>query len=285
MEGWRARLPVIVVAIVVLLSLAVTFALPDISKPIYQAEMAKFASPQDVRSARRYVEMFRTRNVSALEAEIDSAEKQNIDSALIIKVAAMLGSREPSQVELVGFHTFTANSENYSDVVFQLRYPKSWIVAEVAFKRSGNDTRLEGIHLQPLPEPLEQINAFAFGHKGVTQYVALLLAAIVTLFTIITLFVCAAAPALPRKWLWLLGIIVGVCQMSVNWTTGSLAVEPVSVSFPPVRVVSGGPYSPWILYIAVPLGAICFWIVRFKNTTGNRDIARNTSVAMEPGQP
>jgi hypothetical protein len=247
--------------------------------------MAKLVSPQDTQSALRYIKMFRTRNVSAIEAEVDPPEKQNIGPAQIEKVSTMLGSQEPLQVDVVGFYTLTTNNDNYRDVVFQFRYPNSWAVTDVVFKRSGNETRLDGIHSRSLREPLEQTNAFTIDHKGPIQYLALLLAAMVTLFTVVTLFVCAAAPALRKKWLWLLGICSGVCQLSVNWTTGSLAVFPVSVSFPPVRALSDGPYSPWVLYVAFPLGAVCFWIVRYRNTAGNQDLEHNNpGVATEPGQ-
>jgi hypothetical protein len=60
-----------------------------------------------------------------------------------------------------------------------------------------------------------------------------------------------------RKWLWVLFILLGLGKLAVNWSTGEWQVMPLAVQVFSASIFSS-PYSPWILAVSFPLGAIVF---------------------------
>ena len=64
------------------------------------------------------------------------------------------------------------------------------------------------------------------------------------------------------KWLWIIFILVGFCVLSLNWSTGEVAIQIVTIRVPVVTPGRAGPYAPWTLTVSVPLGAIVFLLWR-----------------------
>jgi hypothetical protein len=70
-------------------------------------------------------------------------------------------------------------------------------------------------------------------------------------------------PMARRKWLWVIFAMLGFTSLNLNWTTGQLSYEFLTVIAPPARAGTGsGFYTPWNVQIGLPLGAIVFWLRR-----------------------
>ena len=56
---------------------------------------------------------------------------------------------------------------------------------------------------------------------------------------------------------WVIFILLGFVAITVNWTTGALAFQPLSF-----HVLGAGaraaPFSPWFVTVSFPLGAVIF---------------------------
>ena len=173
----------------------------------------------------------------------------------------MLPSAPPSSVKTVGAHTFTSASGVTYRLTLEYAYPDSkWLLVSTVLERRNGKLLLAGIHFQPLSQSLETTNRFTFEGKGPLHYVVLALAILVPLFVLYVLVVCAKARPLKRKWLWLIFIALGVVQFSLNWTTGTWELKPLSLSLLGAGFWQAGPSAPVILTIALPLGAIVFLV-------------------------
>jgi drug/metabolite transporter (DMT)-like permease len=78
----------------------------------------------------------------------------------------------------------------------------------------------------PLADSLENLDRFTFFGKGINQYVILILALASLLVSLYALYICVRTRVGPSRWLWASVVVVGVGQLSVNWTTGRLLSQP-----------------------------------------------------------
>ncbi len=119
-----------------------------------------------------------------------------------------------------------------------------------------------------MAKPLEVMNEFTFEDKGFSQYAGLLLALSVAALTLYAFALCVRMKMGRKKWVWLLAILVGVCRLTVNWTTGEWFFTPLVFFIPPVSI-SCTAYGPWMLQIFSPVGAIAFLRLKKGLTSGS----------------
>jgi hypothetical protein len=230
----------------------------------YNAALSKISSPEDLAVGGQYVQLVRTRAFDAFRTAADPSIRGSFNREVFERMASILTDRQPQQISVAGFNKYWNSDETDCDVIYQLRYPHWWTVVEVAFRWQRGTPNLTGFHLQRLQQSLQESNAFNAAGKDMRRYLALFAAAAVWAFSAVTLLVCAVTPGLKRKWLWLIAIAAGVGEYSVNWTSGVHAISPLSVAIPIAGVTSAGPYSPWMLFMGFPLGAVVFWVRRLQ---------------------
>lgn len=256
------RLPILVVGVFTISILASLVWLPFGGTQWYHAAMARIAAPEDDAAARHYIELFRTKDYLAINESVDPRIRQPVDSATYEQVSSALTGVRPQRIELVGFHKYWTADKTVCDAVYEMQFARWWTIADVDFAWVNGQTELTGFHANRLSEPLERTNAFLAPGKPPIRYLWLLAVTAFMFIQVYTLFVCAAAPNVRWRWLWLLAIIIGVCKVMVNWTTGVYAIKLVFIGFPIAGANSAGPYAPWILYLTVPIGLIAFWTFR-----------------------
>lgn len=108
----------------------------------------------------------------------------------------------------------------------------------------------------------QERNKFTLEGKSALHYLTLVLAAMVPLFIVVTAYFCIRTPIPKRKWLWVIFIFVGIGKFSLNWTTGQLDFQPLSLQLFSASAMAMGPHAPWIISVSVPLGTIMFWFKR-----------------------
>nr|MDP9126725.1 hypothetical protein [Pseudomonadota bacterium] len=148
----------------------------------------------------------------------------------------------------------------------EYEFPKKWVAGTVMLLEKDKVETIGGISAYALPDSLENLNKFRLSGKPMTSYVMLALTCIVPVFVLYVLVLCAKTPIPKRKWLWVLFVLLGFVTFQLNWTDGSLRVVPLSFQLFAAGVSSPGPYSPTILSLSIPLGAIVFLLRRKKLT-------------------
>ena len=226
-----------------------------------QAALDRLAPEAEVKFARRVVDLFAARNFSAIEAETVPELRQPDPRPKFEEMARMLPSALPTSVKTLGAHTVTSASGETCRLTFEYAYPQDkWILVSTVLDRRDGKLLIAGIHFQPLAQSLETLNRFAFQSKATLHYVVLALAVLVPLLVVYALIACARSKRLNRKWLWLIFIAVGVMQFSLNWTTGTWELKPLSVLLLGAGFWQAGPSAPVMLTVALPLGAIVFLV-------------------------
>jgi hypothetical protein len=65
--------------------------------------------------------------------------------------------------------------------------------------------------------------------------------------------------------LWVLFIISGITQTTLNWATGEVTFTPVSILLFSAGYAQGI-HSPWVLSVAAPVGAVAYLVRRLLNS-------------------
>ena len=210
--------------------------------------------------AHEYLDAVRSRDFdSAIRLLAPQLNQPGVESNLTM-VAETLDEGEVVSQELVGCNIFTTPQKRRSTLTYQYEFTNTWVLATLIIDTEGDQQQVVGIRVNPLSKSLRELNAFTFEGKGLKHYVVLLVAILIFLFILYALISCIRTKFKKRKWLWILFIIFGLGSLKFNWTTGSLLFNPLSFSLQlfGAGIVKWGPYSPWIISLSFPLGAILF---------------------------
>jgi|SRR5690348_8207558 len=66
----------------------------------------------------------------------------------------------------------------------------------------------------------------------------------------------ATRKQMPNHRWWALASLIGVGAFSLNWTSGQIGFTLFNVQLLSTGAIESGPYAPWVLKFAFPLGAV-----------------------------
>jgi len=153
-------------------------------------------------------------------------------------------------------------------LTYQIRSANSWAIIEIVVDTAGGKSSIVGINYQPLPKSLAEINAFTFKGKSLIHYLFFGVVLLYPVFIIYTI-VRIVKSKVKRKWLWIPLTLIGICQFSLNWTTGEFGFQPISFHIPGVGFFRPSNYGAWFLFVCIPVGAIAFFIKRHRLQESN----------------
>lgn len=220
-----------------------------------------FASPEDEKVARSYIDQLRHRHFEGIEAAIDQSLAGPSLHETLIKMAGLFPSDDPRSVKLVGMNSFHGARTSKINLTYEYEFPDKWLLINVAVSKRDGKTTIVGFNVQPQSHSLEARNKFTLSGKSALQYSVLALVIAVPVFTLWALVSCIRSNLKGRKWLWIVFILLGVGKFAVNWTTGACALAPMSIqlfgasAFAPLN-------GPWTLAVSLPLGAAVFLLSR-----------------------
>jgi hypothetical protein len=207
--------------------------------------------------ARDYISLIQQHKIDEIEKHLDPKIVTPSTRESLEQMASLFPDGDPLSVKVVGVFFFYGPDAATTSLSYEYEFPDKWITANVVLRKVGEDSMIYGIHVTPLADSLEHTNRFTLTGKNPIQYFVLATAIFAPVITLVALIVCIRTKLKRRKWLWLLAIIIGFGKLSVDWTTGQwyiscLSFQLFSASF------FGTPYSPWIVSVSIPLGAIVF---------------------------
>jgi hypothetical protein len=229
-------------------------------------------SQEDERFAHDYVENIRQRRFALLETDLDPGVNNKPEAETNLeKMAAIFPPREPVSAKLVlGNVIHHRDSSTTSDLGLEYEFshasestqnPPKWVLAEVVMETTGSKRTVKRVTFTPVSEPLEETNAFTLEAKGLSQYAVLLLATLAVVFSAYAFVQCIRTKPLKRKWAWLILISIGVCSLTVNWTTGQCSFTALAFHVIPSSAFCTA-YGPWIVGVSFPIGAVAFLLRR-----------------------
>lgn len=218
----------------------------------------------DVEFAKGYLALFPAGDFAAIQRQIDPGLQDPQLRPKLEQIAKLFPKEAPKSVNVVGWQTMSSGDTTEVNLTFEYEYSHTWILANEVHVRTGNEIVVKGIHAQVLKESLKETNRFTFAGKGPVHYGVLAAAIAVPLFILYVLVLAIRTPIPKRKWLWILFIIVGFVQISLDWSTGKLNVNPLYFQAFGAGFSKAGPYAPVLISTSIPLGAIIFLLRRKK---------------------
>jgi len=219
--------------------------------------MSRFSNPQDKATVEHFVDLLRQKNFDEIEKSLDTGLDDADTQDKLATMAAQIPSQKPLSIKVVGSQTFKGIGFTRSDITLEYEFPDKWLLVNLVTIKREEGTFITGFFVKPISDSLENLNRFTLSHKGESQYDVLLFSAVMMIFTIYAFVVCIKTKIAKRKWLWLIGTLVGICQVSVNWTSGQLHFSLITIHLPPFGATEQL-YAPWFIYLCIPVGAILF---------------------------
>ena len=152
-----------------------------------------------------------------------------------------------------------------------------WALIDIYSQETADGLKFRHFNFQPVPLQPSTIGDFGLKNKSVIHYVFLGLLVLVPLFIIFTVLAIMRNKHMTKKWLWGLFSSVGLWGFNLNWTTGKISTEFVDITANSVHfqilsfqllgaaIVKQATYSPYIITIAFPIGAILYWILKHRD--------------------
>ncbi len=238
------------------LNLIASCSYDDILNKLVPKEEAKFAEG--------YLNKLRLKDFSYVKSQMSAEILAQASDSLLIEMSNHFRKGELLSTEIIGSQVNIFNGQWQGNFSFEYHFSDGWNLANAAFKKVNGKYEIIGLNVYQTNMSQKELNAFTLQNKSIAQYSILLLAIIVPVFIIVSTYFCARTPIPKRKWLWLIFILLGILSVQVNWTTGDISVQPLSVHLLGVSAMASSPYSPWIIATSLPLGAIIFWFKRKK---------------------
>lgn len=161
-----------------------------------------------------------------------------------------------SETELVGAQVLVQQGLTTRRLAYQEHSAGGWALVQVAIVEDEMKYRyIGGANVTQIQGPIQDANAFKLAGTGPLHWIMLALVPAVLLFCVATAVRVARTP-MPRRWLWALLALLAAGSLTLNWTTGDLSFMPINVQLLGAGAMRNGLAGPWLLTVALPLGAI-----------------------------
>jgi hypothetical protein len=222
--------------------------------------LKRYAPRNDEDFALHIVDLLFQDRYEEIEDSLDPGIRNSDTHEHLVEMSDLFPSK-PISVKTVEASIIRSHDSRTTSITVEYEFARSWLLAQVAIRTKDGRKTITGFSVNPTAEPVEVMNEFTLDDKGFSQYAGLFLALWVAAFTLYAFVLCVRMKIGTKKWVWLAAILIGVGQLTVNWTTGEWFFTPLALSTPPVRA-SCTAYGPWMLHILSPIGAIAFLRLR-----------------------
>lgn len=167
---------------------------------------------------------------------------------------------EPRSVKVVGVNIVDVNGKGrLEQVALEYDYgDRTTLLQTRLFQPKGaNGWVVESLKVNTATARQLSANRFTLSGKPIGALVFLAFAVISPLLMLTAVIKVLLTPGLKHKWLWAPLCVLGLFTLRVNWTTGLLAVNWLSVQLVGFGMGSGASkFDPWFVTATLPIGAL-----------------------------
>lgn len=150
-----------------------------------------------------------------------------------------------------------------SNLAYEVGGDGKFVLVRLQIVRRDGGAQIGSLYVNRLAGPIEQLTAFRLEGKSPGQLAFLALTVLVPLFIIVSEVILVRTRRIPLKWLWFIGCLLGVCQVSMDWGSGQVVVSPLYVQLLGAFAIRSG-LGPWRIGFAIPVVSIVFLALRKK---------------------
>jgi hypothetical protein len=217
-------------------------------------------NPQVDAEARSAFDQLRRHEDAALTARMAPELRTPAAAAQLAALEGYLPAREPRSRTAVGTNTIQATGEGetvYTTDEYDFRDRRALVSMRFHRAQGQQAWQIEGLHADVATAAQLARNRMTLAGKSVWQILFLVLVIASPLTMIAALIKVIRTPGLKRKWLWGIGAFFGLCSLQMNWTTGQLGVQWLTVQLIDFGVTRGlSDFSPWMLKMTLPVDAV-----------------------------
>ncbi|BDY04461.1 hypothetical protein [Ferrimonas sp. YFM] len=217
---------------------------------------------EEMNFAKNYLGEIRERNFEYVLSYIGPELLNQLSEEKLEEFAAYFPSGQLLSTALIGSQVKTINETWQGKFSFEYEFESGWAVASVVMKRTDNKISVIGFNVYRTEASQKELNKFELSGKSALHYLVLVLACIVPIFILVSLFYCIKTSIPKRKWLWALFILGGIGTISINWSTGAYTLKVLEYQLFGAGAIAASEYAPWVVTVGFPLGAVIFWIKR-----------------------
>jgi len=228
----------------------------------YEELSEKLIPKEESKFAEDYISELRASNIEYIKSQMSEKILKQVNDRLLTQMANHFRKGELISTKIIGSNVHVINGEWNGNFTFEYQFTTGWNIANAALKKVDGKYEVTGLNVYQTEASQKEINAFSLSSKPFLHYLVLLLAIVVPLFVLTTLYFCIKTPMEKRKWAWVIFILLGVGIFQLNWTSGQVIFHLIYVQLFGASAMPAGPHAPWLLSVSLPLGAIVFWVKR-----------------------
>lgn len=215
-------------------------------------------------------------NVDKCYDQFDTQIKNEEAKTFLINSNNNLAGKEIVNKRIIGSRWTTVYSgkstTNYL-LDYEYQFKDFWVYFSFNIIEKENSFKILGFNGQVFENSLSEANEFTFKGKSFKHYVFFTIAILIVLFIIFTeIFVIKSK--IKKKWLWIIGVLIGLIGFQLNWTTGEIGFQLIHFKILGAGFSKTGIIAPWILSFAIPVFAIAFWVKIFREKQDEKEKIR-----------
>jgi hypothetical protein len=218
---------------------------------------------KDEPAGRKYLDLLIQGQVDEIEKDLDPTVADVDTKEKLVQIAEWLPAEAPKSVKVVDSRTISRVGYSETQLGYECEFEDSWYLVTMSLTRKQNAWAILGLHVNRLPDSLENMHKFTVAGKGLSQYLTLLLALGSLTLSFYAFWECVRTRVGPSRWLWTPFILTGVGGLFVNWTTGQMGFQIWFVHIP-TAIAEVQPFGPWMIGVSLPLGAMIFLNERWR---------------------
>lgn len=222
---------------------------------------------EEMRFAKGYLHAFLDRNFDYVLEHTDQTSTGEITPKTLIDLRNIFPTSEPISTKLIGSNVHMTDKTWQASFKFEYEFESDiesdkWAVMTIRMVKEAAVLKVVAFNLSKTTASQATLNKFELVGKSALHYAVFATTILVFVFILVTLVVCIKTPIPRRKWIWVLFVLGGIGSFSLNWTTGAYAFKLVELHLFGIGFGASSEYSPWVLSVSFPLGAILFWLMR-----------------------
>lgn len=223
-----------------------------------QERFERFIPREDVEYSKRIFRAIQGRDFAFVESVLSPTIKDGMGRTKLEQIADLFPRESPREVRVITAQTNLVGDRTYVNLTLEYEFASRWVLANLLLEKRPGENVVNGVHVEQALDSQLRLNRFTLRGKSALHYVVLGWAAAAPLFIVAMMIVAIRTPMARGKWLWAIFIVFGICQVSMNWTTGQTDVDPISVALFASGFATWGPYGPVVISTSFPLGAAVF---------------------------
>lgn len=231
--------------------------------------------PADDAFARRFVEALRQHDLASADKMLLPKLRTPETHRQIDVVAKLFPDTPATAIETVAWRKTVVKpvgqtAETRWDIDLQYSFPHHWLLVQVTLSEANGTLAIASVRMHPLPASLQTINRFTLLHKPIGTYLFLCLAIAVPVVMAYSIYLCISTGKGRKKWFWAGFILLGFCQITLNWTDGILMFNPFALNILGSGFSRFGLFGPWMISASIPVGAIAFLAWGYRHVAAAR---------------